>query len=53
MVVSNEDESDDLNRYVRLMAAAAMDVINLDTGIERQVVLTRSDGRVQFIEQGT
>jgi hypothetical protein len=52
VVVTNEDESDDLVRYIRLMAAAAMDVIDKDTGAERRVVLTNHDGRVAFVAQG-
>jgi hypothetical protein len=34
------------------MAAAAMDVIDEDTGTARKIVLTNRDGRVAFVEQG-
>lgn len=52
VVVCNEDQSDDLARYTRLMAAAAMDYIDVHASAGEQVVLSYADGRVQFIEQG-
>lgn len=52
VLVTNEDSSRDLPRYVRLMIAAAMDHIDTDSPDVRQVVMTRHDGRIAFIERG-
>jgi len=52
VLVTNEDGSDDLRGYTRLMVAAAMDHIGENLPDERHVVMTRSDGRVTFVEEG-
>ncbi len=52
VLVTNEDESNDLAHHSRLMVAAAMDLIGRDTGAPQEVVLSGRDGRVAFIEQG-
>ncbi len=52
VLVTNEDGSDKLPIYTRLMVAAAMDHIGEDVPDERRVVLTRRDDRVAFVAQG-
>lgn len=52
VVVTNEDESDDLGRYARLMLAAAMDHLDTQSAPGTSVVLNYADGRVAFIAQG-
>jgi hypothetical protein len=52
VVVTNEDQSDDLVRYTRLMAAAAMDYIGEQSPHGQTILLSYADGRVRFIEQG-
>lgn len=52
VVVENQDESDNLAKYVRLMTAAAMDVIGEDTTSVRSIKLTDRDGRVLFVQTG-
>ena len=49
--VSTDDESADLDRYVRLMAAAAIDFVGKNTQRQRSVILTNRDGRVLLIER--
>ncbi len=50
--VTNQDESNNLGEYARLMVAAAMDSIDQDHAQPRRVVLTRKDRRVSFVEHG-
>lgn len=52
VLVTNEDSSDDLRGYTRLMVAAAMDHIGKDLPQGQHVVMTRQDGRVAFVAQG-
>jgi hypothetical protein len=52
VLVTNEDESNELTHYTRLMAAAAMDVMGEDTAAPVEVVVTERDARVKFIALG-
>jgi len=52
VLVTNDDTSDDLRAYTRLMVAAALDHIGDDLPHERRIVMTRKDGRVTFVEEG-
>jgi hypothetical protein len=52
VMVTNDDPSDNLAEYARLMVAAALDSIGSDTERVRQVVLTKRDDRVTFVEKG-
>lgn len=52
VIVSNEDASADLNRYARLMTAAAMDMIGRDLGEVRHVVVSEGDARMRFLSRG-
>lgn len=52
VLVTNEDKSDDLRAYARLMVAAAMDHIGDNLPGQRHIVMTRRDGRVTFVAQG-
>jgi hypothetical protein len=50
--VTNEDESDDLRKYVPLMVSAAMDSVDDNTSSQKEVVLTQEDERVTFVKKG-
>lgn len=50
--VTNEDESDDLRKYVPLMVSAAMDSIDENTSSQKTITLTQNDERVKFIKEG-
>lgn len=52
VTVRNDDESDDLREYLPIMAAAATDSINSDTGNGTKVRLKSDDEVVSFIKQG-
>ena len=50
--VTNEDESEDLDTYARLMVAAAMDWVGRSTDSPVEVVVRSGDSRVAFIDRG-
>jgi len=50
--VTNEDESEDLDAYARLMVAAAMDWVGRSTDAPVEVVVGSGDSRVAFIDRG-
>jgi hypothetical protein len=50
--VETQDESRNLDRYVHLMVAAAMDAIGEDLKTPRRLRLTDRDGRVLFVQTG-
>lgn len=50
--VSNEDESDDLRKYVPLMVSASMDSINQNSSNQQEIVLKDDDERVTFVTEG-
>lgn len=50
--VSNEDESDDLRKYVPLMVSASMDSINQNSSNQQEVVIKDGDERVTFVTKG-
>ncbi len=50
--VKNEDENDDLRKYVPLMVSAAMDSMDENSSSAKEVVLKDKDERVTFVKQG-
>jgi hypothetical protein len=52
VVATNIDESDDLDRYVPMLVAAAMDEIAHDTGETRATSIASNDERVVFVREG-
>lgn len=50
--VTNEDESDDIRKYVPLMVSAAMDSMDQNTSSQKEIVLTQEDERVKFVREG-
>lgn len=50
--VSNEDESDDLRKYIPLMVSASMDSINQNSSNQQEIVLKDDDERVGFVTKG-
>lgn len=52
VTVTNQDRSDHLPEYTRLMVAAAMDHIGKNHDEEQRVVMTRRDRRVTFVKEG-
>lgn len=50
--VTNEDESDDLRKYVPLMVSAAMDSMDENTSSQKEIVLSQNDERVTFVKKG-
>ncbi len=50
--VTNEDESDDIRKYVPLMVSAAMDSMDENTSSQKEIVLTQDDERVKFVKEG-
>jgi hypothetical protein len=50
--VTNEDENSDLEEYLPIMVAAAMDSVDQNSTSARQVVLTKDDERVTFVKRG-
>jgi hypothetical protein len=50
--VTNEDESDDLRKYVPLMVSAAMDSMDQNTSSQKEIVLRQDDERVKFVQEG-
>lgn len=50
--VTNEDESDDIRKYVPLMVSAAMDSMDENTSSQKEIVLTQEDERVVFVKKG-
>lgn len=50
--VTNEDESDDIRKYVPLMISAAMDSMDQNTSSQKEIVLTQEDERVKFVKTG-
>lgn len=53
VLVTNEDKSNDLRGYTRLMIAAAMDSIDENVAEELQIALTPKDARVAFVASGS
>lgn len=52
VVATNVDERSDLDRYVLLLVAAAMDQINADSGGSQAIALRADDRRVTFVQRG-
>jgi hypothetical protein len=50
--VTNEDESDDIRKYVPLMVSAAMDSMDENTTSQKEIVLKQDDERVVFVKNG-
>jgi hypothetical protein len=50
--VTNEDESDDIRKYVPLMVSAAMDSMDENTTSQKEIVLKQDDERVVFVKKG-
>lgn len=48
--VSNEDDDNDLRKYVPLMISAAMDSLSSETAEDYVVVLRQDDARVAFVQ---
>lgn len=50
--VSSEDESDDLRKYLPILASASIDYIGKDTGSKQTIKMRESDAAVGFVKQG-
>jgi len=50
--VSSEDESDDLRKYLPILASASVDYIGKDTGSKQTVKLKETDPVVDFVKKG-
>lgn len=50
--VTNEDESDDIRKYVPLMVSAAMDSMDENTTSQKEIVLKQDDERIVFVKKG-
>lgn len=52
VVATNVDERSDLDRYVLLLVAAAMDEINAGSGGSQEMTLRADDRRVTYVQRG-
>ncbi len=50
--VSSEDESDDLRKYLPILASASIDYIGKDTGSKQTIKVRETDSAVGFVKQG-
>ncbi len=50
--VKNKDESDDLRKYLPLMAAAAVPYVGASTESQKEITLKESDDEVTFVKRG-
>jgi hypothetical protein len=50
--VSSEDESDDLRKYLPILASASIDYIGKDTGAKQTIKVKETDSAVGFVKQG-
>ncbi len=50
--MSSEDESDDLRKYLPILASASVDYIGKDTGSKQTVKLKETDPVVDFVKKG-
>jgi len=50
--VSSEDESDDLRKYLPILASASIDYIGKDTGSKQTIKMKETDAAVGFVRQG-
>ena len=50
--VSSEDKSDDLRKYLPILASASVDYIGKDSGEKQTVRLKETDSAVGFIKKG-
>lgn len=50
--VSSEDESDDLRKYLPILASASIDYIGKDTGSKQTIKVKETDSAVGFVKQG-
>lgn len=50
--VTSEDESDDLRKYLPILASASMEYIGTDTGTQQTIKLKETDSAVGFVKEG-
>jgi hypothetical protein len=50
--VTNEDESNDIRKYLPILASASIDYLGADSGTQRTVKVKEKDADVAFVRQG-